>query len=165
MTIEGRDREPWLVRATYVFIDGAPTIDELDQRVGGRVRHLGGGIRHAIGCDAWRTMLEWGFGSLAEAREAVLALQSIAAIDDVHVEPTEDTRTLHRDGYRVTRTDALAGKARCPHCRSRSPGDLETEESLQGVAPGESALLRCRSCGLPMAWEILPEGGGAAGPR
>lgn len=149
----------WLLRAEYTFMDGSPTIDDVDRMVKGRVRHLGGGVRHALGLGSgpWKTHLEWEFDTLRDAHEALIALGSISEIHDAHVVPTETTRILRPDEYQIRPSDALAGKAVCPHCRSRIEADLSLEMAVEGAAPGSEAILRCGYCGLHMGWVLLPE--------
>jgi hypothetical protein len=63
----------WLVRATYVFIGEAPSIDEIDRLGGGKVEHVGGGVRHNLSGQAKRTHLERALASFAAARAAIVS--------------------------------------------------------------------------------------------
>lgn len=147
----------WLVRCEYVFIEGAPSIEEVDRLVGGRVDHLGGGVRHALGGDAFRTTLVWTLPSLSAALRARIALAATRGIDHIVLAPTEATRVMSPDDYQIRASDARAGKAVCPNCHEYIPADPANYFAIEGVRAGGEASLLCPRCDFPMSWVILPE--------
>lgn len=147
----------WLVRAEYVFIEGAPSIDEIDELVGGRVEHAGGGVRHNLPGQAERTHVEWEFASFADARAAITRLDGVRGIDDPQMGPSDRNRARNSPSYDVRRADVRGGRVRCPDCRARIPDSEETLDALQGVKDGEEIVLRCAPCGLAMTWWLLPD--------
>lgn len=152
-----KNADGWLVRADYVFLEEAPSIDEIDRLVGGKVQHAGGGVRHSLPGQAERTHVEWEFASFMDARAAITRLGGVRGIDEPAIAPTDENRARNPDAYDVRRTDVRGGRVRCPGCRARIPDSDETLEALQGVMAGDELVLRCEQCGLAMTWWLLPD--------
>lgn len=149
--------DTWLVRAVYVFLDDALSIDEIDQRLGGRVLHSGGGARWSLPGQAERAQLEWEFRSFAQARAAIRVLDEVRGIERPHLGPTHEYREAHPAAYDVTRAQVHAGRVRCPDCGARIPEGAESFFAVQGVKDGEEFVLECEACGLATTWWLIPD--------
>jgi hypothetical protein len=147
----------WRVRCEYTFVEDGPSTDEVDQLVGGRVDHAGGGARNALGSGPWHSVLTWIFPSLTAAVDASKRLATLAVVRDVTLAPTEETRVMSPDEYQIRSSVARAGEARCPNCHQRIPIDEDNWFALEGVPVGGEARLRCSNCKFSMNWIILPE--------
>ena len=149
--------DAWLVRAVYVVLDDAMSIDEIDQRVHGLVLHDGLGATWSLPGQAERTQLEWELTTFAEARNAFAALQGVRGIERPHLRPTDENREAHPAAYDVTRAQVHAGRVRCPACGERIPEGEDSFFSVQGVKDGDDFVLTCPGCGLAMTWRLVAD--------
>lgn len=149
--------EGWRLRAQYTFVDGQPTIDEIDAIVGGRPSGAHGEARHAINAGPWRATLEWEFDTRDDAKAALGRASTVSVLREPHVLPPRD-RVLREDEWQIRASDARAGRARCLSCGRRMPADFHMLFALEGVRAGNEAILRCTHCGWAMTWRILSEG-------
>jgi hypothetical protein len=149
--------DAWVVRAVYVVLDDSVSIDELDQRVGGRVLHNGLGGTWSLPGQAERAQLEWELPSFADARAALDVLLESRGIERPEVGPTDDNRAAHPGQYDVTRSQVHAGRVRCPGCEARIPEGEDSFFAVQGVKNGDEFVLRCPFCSLPMTWRLVDD--------
>lgn len=149
--------DAWLVRAVYVVLDDAVSIDEIDQRVGGRVLHNGLGATWSLQGQAERAQLEWEFPSFAEARAAIRVLDKVRGIERTQMGPTQENRDAYPAAYDVTRAQVHAGRVRCPDCGERIPEGEESFFAVQGVKDSDEFVLTCEGCGLAMTWRLIPD--------
>lgn len=146
----------WLVRAQYVFIAEAPSIDEVDRVARGEVRHMSGGIRTSYARDAERTHLTCEYADLAQAAAAARRLAEVAAVDRISVAPNPEWLAQNPHELRITRADARDRRVRCPSCRTRITGE-ELTYALEGRRLGSEAIVTCAQCGLSAAWIVAPD--------
>jgi hypothetical protein len=146
----------WRVRAQYVFIAEAPSIDEVDRIAGGEAHHMSGGIRSSYAGDAERTHLEWAYADLAQAAAAARRLGEAPAVDRISVAPTPEWRAQNPEELQITRAQARGRGVRCPSCRTRIGGE-ELTYALEGRPPGSESIVTCAQCGLAVAWMVAPE--------
>lgn len=146
--------EGWRVVTDFTFVDGLPTVDEIDRAIGGRPCGAHGLMSHAVNAGPWQTELEWEFDTREDARAALDRARSISVLHEPHVMPPRD-RILRHDEWQIRASAVRAGRARCLFCGQRMPADHNMLFALDGVPAGGEVTLRCAHCDAAMGWQIL----------
>ena len=161
----------WIVRVQYAFAAADPTIDELDELVGGNLLPPYDGVSHAMQGDALRATLEWRVPSLDEARRATAKLESLPLVSDVCVTRLRHDRVIQQIEFSIRASDAVLVRPCASHVRRAFPRTMRQSSRSKDCGPAtrsssgaRRAHSRWRGSSSPRTTRLIATRGGPDEP-